>query len=137
MTRIFVVFTVCSALLGAAFASSGASSAPAAVTATQAPIKEPVCGTQPQYFEFQVDRPAVLTSRDISPTPDANAPALNLVQFVVDTSGVPDPVTFRILRMADSALVRDAYKNAPNWRYAPAMYANRKVCQVVQTPVRR
>ena len=69
--------------------------------------------------------------------PDTNAPALNLVQFVVDTSGIPDPVTFRILRMADSALVRDAYKNAANWRYAPALYANRKVCQVVQTPVRR
>ena len=76
-------------------------------------------------------------SRDISPTPDVHAPPLNLVQFVVDTAGVPDLVTFKILRMADSALVRDAYKNAANWRYSPAIYANRKVCQVVQTPVRR
>jgi hypothetical protein len=132
MTRV-LVFTVCSALASAACASG----APAAAVRTEPAVKAPVCGTQPQFFDFQVDQPAVLMSRDISPTPDANAPVFNLVQFVVDTAGVPDPTTFRILRMADSALVRQAYESAPKWRYVPAIYARRKVCQVVQTPVRR
>src|ERR671930_203626 len=121
MTRILLVFAVCSPLLSAACASSRGNSS-TAVTRDQAPLKAPVCGSQPQYFEFQVDEPAVLVSRDISPTPDAHAPALNLVQFVVDTAGVPDLVTFKILRMADSALVRQAYNTAGTWRYLPATF---------------
>lgn len=93
--------------------------------------------TNRQYFEFQVEQPATFLTTTISPRPDAKASDANLVQFVVDTAGLPVLETFKVLRRQDSALVRAAYGTAPRWRFQPATIGSRPVCQLVQTPLAR
>jgi hypothetical protein len=105
-------------------------------SATAAPRSSP-CSTAQQYFEFQVEREARFVAEDVSPRPASDASSANLVQVVVDTAGVPDLVTLRVLRAADTALVRAAITAAARWRFTPAMIGGRKVCQLVQTPVQR
>jgi hypothetical protein len=58
-----------------------------------------------------------------------------LVQFVVDTSGVPDMRIFRVLQSSSplfSAAVREALPGLP---FAPARLEGRRVRQIVQQPV--
>lgn len=92
----------------------------------------------PQYFEFQVDKPATfIADAQLSPRPAEKAPDANLIQFVVDTSGNPELVTFKVLSAADTVLLHDAYATAAKWRFVPATLSGRKVCQIFQTPVER
>jgi hypothetical protein len=58
-----------------------------------------------------------------------------LVQFVVDTSGLPDMRTFRVLQSSSpffSAAVREAL---PGLRFVPARLEGRRGRQIVQQPV--
>jgi hypothetical protein len=94
--------------------------------------------TEQAYFEFQVTTPV----RQLSGKPPVYPPALLeshidgrvLAQFVVDTSGIPDMRTFKILESTGglfSAAVRDA---VPGLRFVPAKLEGRRVRQVVQQP---
>jgi protein TonB len=94
--------------------------------------------TERAYFEFQVTTPV----RQLSGRPPAYPPALLeshidgrvLAQFVVDTSGVPDIRTLKILESSSplfSAAVRDAL---PGLRFVPAKLEGRRVRQIVQQP---
>jgi len=101
--------------------------------------QSPVCGDSTVHFEFQMSararwRPDTLSA--VHPTEAIAAPA-NLVQFVVDTLGVPQPRTFRALRVADSALVAEARQALPTWRYTPGLLNGCHVRQLVQTPIGR
>jgi len=63
--------------------------------------------------------------------------AANLIQFVVDTLGVPQPRTFRVLKATDSVLVAEARRTFSSWRYAPGLLNGCRVRQLVQTPIGR
>ncbi len=106
------------------------------------PMNEPrpanACKVPAQpVFEFQVDSPATWI-RDVSqsPKPAPGAPgATTLVQFVVDTLGVPDPRTLKILK-DDGGLGAKAKDVFEKWRFTPAKRADGcKVSQLVQTPI--
>lgn len=94
---------------------------------------------EPPYFEFQVETPAREQRGTCAPRlPEAlRAPGSNgdaIAQFVVDTMGVPEPATFRIIRSSHeawAAAVRDAL---PCMRYSPARIRGRRVRQLVQQP---
>lgn len=98
----------------------------------------------PAWFDFQVDRPARFAKTAATlPRPDASlaerppySADFALVQFVVDTTGVPAERTLKIL-MRPSGLSVDAIKAAlPRWRYTPAVARGCKVSQLVQTPLK-
>ena len=113
----------------------------AAVTAgAQAATR--ACQDRVVYFEFQVSdagQPAqwiVDTTFTVHPTPAILDPP-NLIQFVIDTLGVPVAPTFKALRITDSALVAEARRTFSRWRYTPAIHSSCVVRQVIQTPVGR
>jgi hypothetical protein len=101
--------------------------------------QSPACGDSTVHFEYQMSPPArwvADTAAAVHPTAAVRDPA-NLIQFVVDTLGVPQPRTFRALKVADSALVADARRTFSSWRYAPGLLNGCRVRQLVQTPIGR
>ncbi len=88
----------------------------------------------PTYFEFQIEKPArriPSTGYPIRPIAE-NGQARVLVQFVVDTAGVPLIRTFKVLKStaeASSFAVREALKTI---RYYPAEINGKRVHQLVQ-----
>src|SRR4051812_33904663 len=106
---------------------------------TAAWAQAPECADSTVHFEYQMSPPAhwlADTALAVHPTVAVRNPA-NLVQFVVDTLGVPQPKTFRALRVEDSALVAAARRTLLSWRYAPGMLNGCHVRQLVQTPIGR
>lgn len=94
------------------------------------------------YTADQVDTPAVPdTANPVAPIyPDsllrARLDGRVLVEFVVDTTGVPDPETFGVVLSTDplfTASVRQAVLSA---RFVPATREGRRVRQLVQMPFR-
>jgi hypothetical protein len=112
--------------------------APVAVKGQQcAPLAHPA-------FEFQVDVPASAIPDSTHPHPAADRfaarkddPDAIIVQFVVDTAGVPLSASLRVLK-APSPQIADSVKIAfPGWRFTPARQGNCRVAQLVQTTVVR
>jgi len=88
----------------------------------------------PTYFEFQIEKPAqrILTTGYPSRPASENGQAQVLVQFVVDTAGVPLMRTFKVLQStseSSSFAVREALKKI---RYRPAEINGKRVYQLVQ-----
>ena len=97
------------------------------------------CTDSTVHFEYQMSPPArwlVDTAAAVHPAAPVRNPA-NLVQFVVDTLGVPQPRSFRALKVADSALVDEARRTFTAWRYTPGQLNGCRVRQLVQTPIGR
>ena len=104
-----------------------------------ASAQTPACAESPVRFEFQVAARAQWLADSafaVHPAPAVRNPA-NLVQFVVDTLGIPLPSTFRVLKAADSTLIAEVRRTFGDWRYTPAVLDGCRVRQLVQTPVSR
>lgn len=106
------------------------------------PLHAQDCPPAPHpYFQFQVDRRAEYIA-DSTQHPRPSAPRLSrvdaepaLVQFVVDTLGVPQPNSFKVLAARDTALAAAARTALPTWRFRPAQLGACRVAQLVQTPI--
>jgi hypothetical protein len=101
------------------------------------------CPDSTTFFEFQVvaagGKPArwmVDTALAVHPVPATGNPA-NLVQFVVDTAGVPAARTFHALKVTDAVLVAEALQSFAHWRFIPAVRDGCNVRQLIQTPIGR
>lgn len=95
-------------------------------------------------FEFQVDMPASAIPDSTHPHPAANRfaarkddPEAIIVQFVVDTSGVPIARSFQILKSPSPALSDSLRAVFSLWRFTPSRQGACKVPQLVQTAVVR
>ena len=106
-----------------------------------AQARPPACADTAIRFEFQVTmnggelaRWIVDTTVSVRPTPRVPSPA-NIVQFAVDTLGLPIPWSFRVLRIADSSLIAETRRSVALWRFHPATVNGCVVRQLVQTPV--
>lgn len=93
------------------------------------------------FFEFQVDQPAAYlgdTTRVPRPTENrlmriSEHPEALVVQFVVDTLGVPDVRSFHVLQSLSTIAVESVRAAFSKWRFSPAMRAGCRVPQVIQT----
>ena len=97
------------------------------------------CKDSTPYFEFQLATPArwfADSTLEVHPLPAVRNPA-NLVQFVIDTDGVPITRTFRVLKMTDSTIVAVARASLDKWAYVPAVRDGCRVRQLIQTPIGR
>ncbi|MDB4915145.1 MAG: hypothetical protein JWM95_2789 [Gemmatimonadetes bacterium] len=97
-----------------------------------------VCSLQP-IFAFQADVPARFVAlRDSS---HLNSPQLalgtqrNLVQFLVNSFGVVEAHTFKVLKVNDTSAVARARASAVNWIFSPARQNHCAVPQLVQLSV--
>jgi len=95
--------------------------------------------TDQPYFDFQVEKQAGTAPGSAQPEyPEmlrsANIEGEVLAQFVVDTSGKVDMVTFKVLKSTNDAFT-DAVKRAmPRMKFFPAEIGGRKVKELVQQP---
>lgn len=98
----------------------------------------------PAWFDFQVEQRARFVRSDsLLPFPDASldrvAPFPSdfaVVQFVVDTTGVPVPRTLRILRHPEGLVADAVNAGLTRWRFEPAMVRGCRVPQLVQSALR-
>jgi TonB family protein len=93
----------------------------------------------PVYFEFQVERQATrLRSSPAARYPDmlrsAKVEGEVLAQFVVDTTGVVDSTSIKILRSSHELFSQSVRQAVLSGRYSPAMLNGRKVRQLIQEP---
>jgi len=102
-----------------------------------APDLQPACApsggdtTRQVYFDFQVDRGV----REIAPRPaPPGSEEGGLVQFIVDTAGVPESGSLRVVKRLPIGVVDTAaaWRRNRTRRFAPAVYRGCRVRQVVQ-----
>lgn len=143
--RIAGALTVCVAALAVACSSPIADqtappkSAQMSPTATRASVGQKMVNTDQPYFEFQVEKQVRTAPGSVQPKyPEALKVAKVsgevLAQYIVDTTGVADTRTFKVLKSDHQEFV-DAVKQAlPNMRFTPAEIGGHKVKQLVQQP---
>jgi TonB family protein len=91
------------------------------------------------FFEYQVDKPVMSVPGSAVPVypPELKTRKVEgevVAAFVVDTVGLAEVNTLKILKSTDSAFA-DAVKVAlPDMRFIPAMVGGKKVRQLVQQP---
>jgi hypothetical protein len=98
-----------------------------------------LCPDSTTFFEFQVGVAArwiADTTLAVHPLAATRSPR-NLVQFVVDTAGVPVTRTFHALKVTDPDLVTEARRSLAQWRFTPAVLGGCNVRQLIQTPIGR
>jgi Gram-negative bacterial TonB protein C-terminal len=87
----------------------------------------------PVYEPCDVEQPAAAIER--APTgyhsPDCENATATVVA-VVDTAGIPEPRTARVVSSTSAAFAKAALNALRQWRYSPALKDGRKVRQVVQ-----
>jgi TonB family protein len=91
------------------------------------------------YFEFQVERPVTQIANGLGPRyPDslrtAKVEGDVLVQFVVDTTGLIQLATFKVLKSSHQQFTEAVRTGLSQMRFAPALVGGRKVRQLVQQP---
>jgi TonB family protein len=92
------------------------------------------------YFEFQVEKP-VVASPIATAAPrypdvlrEAKVEGSVLAEFVVDTLGVPDATSFKVLRSSHDLFTNAVKEALPTMRFSPARVGGKAVKQVVQMP---
>ncbi|MGH7664768.1 MAG: TonB family protein [Gemmatimonadaceae bacterium] len=97
--------------------------------------------TDQPYFEFQVEKPAILAPGQGLPSsayPDilrnARVEGTVLAQFVVGTNGRADMSTFKVLKSDHDLFTRAVKRHLPDMRFLPAETGGRKVKMWVQQP---
>ena len=92
------------------------------------------------YFEFQVDKPAIVLNRGMERLVQLQKTSTGLsgdvtVQFVVDPLGKPDPTTFKVLKATDDRLSLFLRQNISSLEFSPSIRGGLPVSQLVQTTV--
>src|SRR4029079_2097744 len=95
----------------------------------------PVNSDQP-YFEFQVEKQVATIPGQPGPVyPDmlksANVEGELLAQFVVDTTGVSEAGTFKVLKSTNEQFTNSVKNALPRMKFYPAEVGGRKVKQLV------
>jgi len=101
------------------------------------------CPIPPQmpavYFEFQVQTPVKQAPGMVPPRyPDslrvAKVNGEVIASFVVDTTGLADTTTLKILKSTHDLFSASVHDALPQMRFIPAELGGRKVAQLVQQP---
>lgn len=95
------------------------------------------------YFQFQVERPAKFIGdtaarprpRVSPPSPHEEGTVPLVVAFIVDSAGVVQKNTLRILQSGSEVESHSMHSVFANWKYSPAEVGGCRVAQLVQTEV--
>ncbi len=111
----------------------------AATTASKASAKPQVVNPDQPYFEFQVEKQVQTAAGSKLPKYPAAMKSARvegevLAQFVVDTTGVADMRTFKVLKSTREEFVDAVMEGLAEMRFTPAEIGGHKVKQLVQQP---
>ncbi len=88
------------------------------------------------YRACEVDRTARWDNPDVRPDyVPSRACETAVLQFVVDTSGSPEPGTVRVVRANSPQLAQALIATMARWRFRPALKGGAPVRQVVEQPM--
>jgi TonB family protein len=112
--------------------------APAAGTPREFWLPVSAAEREHMYFDFQVDRVAS-PRRQVAPrypsfVSTGRLEGDVLIQIAVDSTGVPAPGTFVVLRSPGPEFTSAVFAALQEWTFAPAMRKGRAVRQLVQIP---
>lgn len=104
--------------------------------ATKAPQLQ---GNAVAYFEYQVEQPVTAAQGSGAPSypsilKEAGVEGEVDVSYVVDTTGVADPGTLKIVKSTHALFTQSVAAALPSMRFTPALIGGRKVKQVVMQP---
>lgn len=107
--------------------------------AGRAPSSPTLIPSGTPYFDFQVERPAVMRAGSVGPAypqqlRDARIEGNVLAQFVVDTSGRVDLATFKVLKSDNDLFSAAVRTTLTTMQFDAAMVGNRPVKQLLQQP---
>jgi len=106
------------------------------------PASDSVQGSNNTYFAFQVAKPAIPLDTSTTLAYPASLESTDMregqvaVEFVVDTTGVIETATTRVLRATYDVIVPIARRHLAALRFSPAEKNGRKVRQLVQMTFR-
>ncbi|MFI5244510.1 MAG: TonB family protein [Gemmatimonadales bacterium] len=101
--------------------------------------KPTLMGQNAVYFEYQVESPVMSAPGSQAPRyPEslktAGVAGEVIVSFVVDTTGLADVGSLKVIRSSDQLFVNSVVAALPDMRFIPAMVGGRKVKQLVTEP---
>ena len=96
-------------------------------------------GNDVAYFEYQVERPVMSAPGGGHPVYPSSLKAAGvegetIASFVVDTAGLVDVSTLKIIKTTDKLFAESVAAALANMRFTPALIGGRKVKQVVMQP---
>jgi len=96
-------------------------------------------GSDAVYFEYQVENPVMSAPGSPAPRyPDilktAGVSGEVIASFVVDTTGLADVGSLKVIRSSHQLFVNSIVAAMPDMRFTPAMVGGRKVKQLVMQP---
>jgi hypothetical protein len=98
----------------------------------------PVFDRSKPYFNFQVEQQARPKPGNSPGYPEAlrsrNVEGETLFQFVVDTTGMVDLSSVRVLKSSHPLFALAVYQKLPRMRFDPAVLSGRRVKEIVQQP---
>ena len=102
-------------------------------------LTESPAGSGQTYFEFQVEQPVRIAVNSAAPRypsilRQAAVEGEVLAAFIVDTTGLADEGSFKVLKTTHELFAASVRNALPNMRFTPAMVRGRKVRQLVQEP---
>lgn len=111
----------------------------ALVLPAAAPAQQPDAPRREVYFEFQVDKAAEPLPGGATPHFPASMRATRtsgevIAQFVVDTAGIADVRSFRVLHSTHADYTASVRDVVPRMRFRPAELQGKRVHQLVQMP---
>ncbi len=91
------------------------------------------------YFEYQVEKPVMSAPGSAAPVYPGTLKASGvggetIASFVVDTTGLVEASTLKIIKTTDQLFAESVAAALPNMRFTPALIGGRKVKQVVMQP---
>jgi TonB family protein len=135
----FTTITATSAVNSVVSASASVSVVPPLERRTTAADRAPASANEQTYFEFQVTKQVTPLPANPPPRyPDslrgAGVEGQVLMQFVVDTLGLADMTTLKVLRSSHALFTYAVWDDLPHLRFVPAEVTGRRVRQLVQMP---
>ena len=96
-------------------------------------------GNDVVYFEYQVEKPVTAAPGGGSPTypsslKSAGVGGETIASFVVDTTGLVDASSLKIIKTTDPLFAQSVAAALPNMRFTAALVGGRKVKQLVMQP---
>lgn len=91
------------------------------------------------YYEYQVEQPVTPAPGGASPVYPASMKSAGvegqvLASFTVDTTGLANVGSLKIIKSTDSSFTNAVAAALPNMRFNPALVGGQKVRQLVQQP---
>lgn len=96
-------------------------------------------GNDVVYFEYQVEKPVMAATGSAFPTYPSSLRSAGIegeaiVSFVVDTTGLADASSLKIIKTTDPLFAESVAAALPDLRFTPALVGGRKVRQLVMQP---